>query len=66
MLSTYYAPRNIVMYEISRYCSDDFFKKHSEEIYLCYRREYEPYLGEHAFDDIKNIVEKFKDFWGEE
>jgi hypothetical protein len=66
MLSTYYALKSAVMHEISRYCSDNFLKKHFEEMYLCYRKEYEPLFGERAFDDIKDIVEDFKAFYGEE
>jgi hypothetical protein len=66
MLSTYYAPRGVVMHEIRRYCSDNFLKKHFEEMYFCYRRDYEPLFGERAFGDIKDIVEDFKAFYGED
>lgn len=66
MPSFYYASKDAVMHEISRHCSDNFFKKYFKEMYLCYREEYEPYFGECAFDDIKRIVQEFKDFFGEE
>ena len=54
-----------VLHEIARYCSQEFFVKYSEQIYRCYRREYEVFFDD-AFDFIGTLVEQFKDFYGEE
>ena len=66
MLSTYYASKAEVYLEIRRHCSKEFFNKYSDKIYFCYRKEYEPLFGKRAFNDIKKIVQEFKDFFGEE
>lgn len=62
----FYAMKSAVLHEIRQHCSADFFMKHGDQIYKCYRKEYEPYFGERAFGYIKEIVQNFKDFWGEE
>ena len=66
MLSTYYASEAEVFQEIRRHCSESFYKRRAVQIYRCYRREYEPFFGKRAFNDIKKIVQDFKDFYGEE
>ena len=65
-MEDYYAMRTAVFHEIRQYCSAEFFMKYGDKIYKCYRKEYEPYFGERAFGYIKEIVQEFKDMFGEE
>ena len=65
-MNGYYAMRVAVAHEIKQYCSEEFFKKHFEEIYRCYRLEYEPYFDDRAFGMIKEIVKNFQEMYGEE
>lgn len=65
-MSSYYAKRGEVIHEIKRHCSEEFFKKHFEKLYLCYRLEYEPLFGERAFGMIKEIVKNVQEMYGEE
>lgn len=66
MITDYYAMRGAVYHEIAQHCSEEFFKKYGEDMYVCYRHEYEPYFGERAFGFIKNMVQEFKDMHGED
>ena len=65
-MGDYYAMRGAVIHEMKQYCSEEFFKNHYEQMYLCYRIEYEPYFDERAFGMIKEIVRNFQEMYGEE
>ena len=47
-------------------CSEQFYYKHSNEIYKTLEREYLWMFGKITDKDIKRVVQEFKDFWGEE
>ena len=47
-------------------CSEQFYYKHSNEIYKTLEREYLLMFGKITDKDIKRVVQEFKDFWGEE
>ena len=65
-MEDFYAMKIAVLHEIRQHCSADFFMKYGDKMYKCYRKEYEPYFGENAFGYIKEIVQEFKDLFGEE
>ena len=62
----YYAMRGAVIHEMKQHCSEEFLKNHYEEMYLCYRLEYESLFGKRAFGMIKEIVKNFQEMYGEE
>lgn len=63
----FYALKGEVYYRIALQCpTKTFYNKWADKIYWCYRREYEPYFGEKALQDIPHIVQEFYDMFGEE
>ena len=47
-------------------CSDNFYYKYSDEIYKVLEREYLWVFDEVTDEDIKHVVQEFKDFYGED
>ena len=55
-----------VYHRIHELCSDEFYYKHSDQIYKCLKREYYYVFDEITDKDIQEVVQEFKDFYGEE
>lgn len=55
-----------IYHRISQYCSDKFYRKYADQMYKCIRDEYLMMFGDLTEEQIKKVVEEFKDFFGEE